>query len=135
PYFLQDLRPEGFLGWAFARSYGRHLGLAEDPREWTEEDALQALSRFGVDPSGNHIIGSAALELYLNEQKNPREPLQEAHVPPGYSELADKAVALDIRNSLVPGKFPKFTALREVDGIFARVLVKFSGLDDSPSSV
>src|SRR5690606_38366619 len=32
-------------------------------------------------------------------------------------------------------KFPKFTALREVDGIFARVLVKFSGLDDSPSSV
>ena len=28
PYFLQGPQPEGFLGSTFARTYGRHLGLA-----------------------------------------------------------------------------------------------------------
>lgn len=134
PYFLQDLRPEGFLGRAFARAYSSLLQLPEDPREWSEEDALQAITRFGADSAGNHIIGSAALELYLNELQNPPEPVSEAAVPLAYAQLADQAMVTGIPGSSVAGEFPKFMALREAGGTSERVLVKFSGSDDSPSS-
>src|SRR5690606_14392385 len=96
-----------------------------------EEHALEALSRFAGDTVGNHIIGSAALGLYLNELKNPRVPLQKAQLPARYAELADKATALDIPHSLVPGKFAKFTALSVVGDTCANVLVKFSGSGNS----
>lgn len=134
PYFLQDLWPEGFLGQAFARAYGPLLGLAPDPGEWTEEDALQALSRFGADAVGNHIIGSAALELYLDGKRNPRQPLIESDVAAAYTRLADMAMAGAKSNAIVPGVFPKFTASRAVDGTCLHVLVKFSGSENSPSS-
>lgn len=135
PYFLQDLRPEGFLGRAFARAYGRLLQLSEDPRDWSEEDALLAISRFGVDSVGNHIVGSAALELYLEELQNPRAPIAEADVPTAYAGLAEQAMSLGIPRSSVAGEFPKFMAAREVDGTCVKVLVKFSGSDASPSSL
>ncbi len=141
PYFLQDLWPEGFLGLAFARAYGPLLGLAPDPGEWTEEDALQALSRFGADAVGNHIIGSAALELYLDGRTNPGQPLPEPDIAAAYTKLADRVMTFGRPNTtfgrlnaLAPGVFPKFTASRAVDGTCVNVLVKFSGSDDAPSS-
>jgi len=134
PYFLQDLRPEGFLGRAFARTYARLLQLPEDPREWSEEEALRAITRFGADSVGNHIIGSAALQLYLDELQNQREPLQDARVPLAYAQLADEAMAQGIPGSSAAGEFPKFMASREADGTCVKVLVKFSGADQSPGS-
>lgn len=135
PYFLQDLRPEGFLGRAFARAYARLLQLSEDPREWSEEDALLAITRFGADSVGNLIVGSVALELYLEALQNPREPLVEARVPDAYAELADEAMALGIPGSSAAGEFPKFMASRETSGTCVKVLVKFSGSDNSQSSL
>jgi len=134
PYFLQDLWPEGFLGQAFARAYGPLLGLAPDPGEWTDEDALLALSRFGADAVGNQIIGSAALELYLDGKRNPRQPLTESDVAAAYTRLADMAMASARSKAIVPGVFPKFSASRAVDDTCLHVLVKFSGSEDSPSS-
>jgi serine/threonine protein kinase HipA of HipAB toxin-antitoxin module len=134
PYFLQDLRPEGFLGRAFARAYARLLQLPENPREWRDEEMLLAITRFGADSVGNLIVGSAALELYLSELQNPREPISEADVPRAYAQLADDAMADGVQGSSAAGEFPKFTALREADGAAVHVIVKFSGSDDSPSS-
>lgn len=90
--------------------------------------------RFGADSVGNHIIGSAALKLYLDELQNQREPLQEACVPLAYAQLADEVMALGIPRSFVAGEFPKFMASREAGGTCVKVLVKFSGADQSPSS-
>jgi hypothetical protein len=134
PYFLQDLRPEGFLGRAFARAYAHLLQLPENPREWSDEDVLQAISRFGADSVGNYIIGSAALRFYLDELQNPREPFQEAQVPHAYAQLADEAMANGTPGSSAAGEFPKFMAWREFRGASEKVLVKFSGADASPSS-
>src|SRR5690606_11565010 len=112
PYFLQDLRPEGFLGRAFARAHARLLQLPENPREWSDDDVLQAISRFGADSVGNYIVGSAALKLYLDELQDPREPLQEARVALAYAQLADEAMAKGIPGSSAAGEFPKFMAWR-----------------------
>lgn len=135
PYFLHDLRPEGFLGRAVTRAYAGLLQLSADPRDWSDEDVLQAISRFGADAIGNHIVGSAALELYLRELQNPRSPLAEAEVPAGYAKLAEEAMTLGIPGSYAAGEFPKFMATRAVDGACVKVLVKFSGSDRSPSSL
>ena len=38
PWFLDDQRPQGFLGRAFARRGGAALGAPEDLRLWRDED-------------------------------------------------------------------------------------------------
>lgn len=134
PYFLQDLRPEGFLGRAFACAYARPLQLPENPREWSDADVLQAITRFGADSVGNSIIGNAALNRYLDELQNRREPIPKSRVPLAYAQLADEAMAMGIPGSYVAGEFPKFMASREAGGTCVKVLVKFSDADHSPSA-
>jgi hypothetical protein len=134
PYFLQDLRPEGFLGRAFARTYAHLLQLPENPRDWSEEDMLQAIARFGADSVGNYILGSAALKVYLDELQKPRAPIEEVDIPRAYAQLADQAMAQGIPGSSAAGEFPKFMAYRQAEPACVKVLVKFSGSDRSPGS-
>jgi hypothetical protein len=134
PYFLQDLRPEGFLGRAFARTYAHLLQLPENPRDWSDEDMLQAISPFGADSVGNYILGSAALKVYLDELQKPRAPIEEVDIPRAYAQLADQAMAQGIAGSFVAGEFPKFMAYRQAEPACVKVLVKFSGSDRSPGS-
>src|SRR5690606_2099266 len=75
------------------------------------------------------------LELYLKELQNPREPIAEGDVPARYAELAEVAMAWGVPGTSAAGEFPKFTAARAVDGACVKVLVKFSGSDNSPSSL
>src|SRR5690606_7197237 len=91
-------------------------------------------TRFGADSVGNHIIGSGALELYLKELQNPRETFHEAHLPDAYVQLADESMALGIHGSLAAGEFPKLSVSSEAGGACVKVLMKFSGSDDTPSS-
>ena len=44
PWFLADMRPQGFLGRALAHGR-RDLGLAENPDHWSEDDVLRALQQ------------------------------------------------------------------------------------------
>ena len=43
PWFLDDMRPQGFMGCTFAHSHPE-LQLGNDPRYWSDEDVLRALS-------------------------------------------------------------------------------------------
>lgn len=43
-WFLQDMRPQGFLGCSFARFHGPMLGLPADPNRWGDDQTLLALS-------------------------------------------------------------------------------------------
>lgn len=40
PWYLTDLRPQGFLGRAWGRKLAAQLNLTEDIRLWQEEDVL-----------------------------------------------------------------------------------------------
>jgi hypothetical protein len=131
PYFLQDLRPDGFLGRQFARAHGRVLQLGEDPRQWSDDDALYAISLLGADQSGNFIVGEIAFRLWLDQIQQPPACLEETQVLEAYVERAQRAMQDGNIGSSAAGEFPKFTALRTLNGAPTHVLVKFSGSDSS----
>ena len=134
PYFLQDLRPAGFMGRRFARAHARVLHLGDDPRQWSDDDVLHALSLFGADQSGNFIVGEHALQLWLDELQQPPAPASQAPLIETYSERAQRAMADGDAGSSAAGEFPKFTAVSVLDGVRTHVIVKFSGSDESPGT-
>ena len=131
PYFLQDMRPDGFLGRRFARMHAHVLQLGDDPRQWSDEDALYAISLLGADQSGNLIVGEGAFRLWLDQIQEPPECLEESQVLEAYIERALCAMQDGVVGSSAAGEFPKFPALRILNGVPTHVLVKFSGSDNS----
>ncbi len=131
PYFLQDLRPDGFLGRQFARMHGQVLQLGDEPRNWSDDDVLYALSLLGADQSGNFIIGESAYRSWLDQLQQTPEYLDSGQLPWAYSERAQRAMQYGLAGSSAAGEFPKFTAVRTLAGAPAHVLVKFSGSDRS----
>lgn len=115
PWFLHDMRPQGFLGRQFPLRHSS-LGLPADVSAWSDAQLLQAISRYGDDFPGNLIVGELALERFLSP----------FHAPPvfrkDYPALATGAMAQDVHVSSAAGEQPKFTCL--VGQV--SVLVKFS---------
>lgn len=131
PYFLQDLRPAGFLGRRFARTHAQVLQLGDDPRQWSDDDVLYAISLLGADQRGNFIVGEGALRLWLDQIQQPPACLEDAQILDAYIERAQRAMQGGDVGSSAAGEFPKFTALRTRNGGPTHVLVKFSGSDNS----
>lgn len=136
PYPLQDMRPEGFLGRAFARTHAALLQVPEDPREWSDDDTLHTLSLLGSDAPGNLIVGEVAYQRWAAQRLLPEA---QAMPPAGrattWLQRAADAMQAGHAGSSAAGEFPKFTAaVLGPDGRPQHVLVKFSGLDDSPGS-
>jgi hypothetical protein len=128
PYFLDDMRPQGFLGRAFALANSTLLQVPADPTRWSEDDTLHALSLFGDDTSGDLIIGDVAYQRHLERLRDGHDVIREAD----YLSHADAALAHGRAGSSAGGEFPKFTAF----GPGRRhVLVKFSGKDATPGSI
>jgi hypothetical protein len=107
------------------------LQLGEDPRQWSDDDALYAISLLGADQSGNFIVGEGAFRLWLEQVQQPPTCLEEARVLEAYIEHAQRAMQDGDVGSSAAGEFPKFTALRTRNGRPMHVLVKFSGSDNS----
>ena len=135
PYFLQDLRPQGFLGRQFAQQHAAVLQVSPDPRDWSDDDALQALSLLGADHSGNFIIGQTALQAWQRQAAQlESQPITDDAVESAYTALAQRAMTGGPAGSSAGGEFPKFCALRKAAAPGAEpqhVLVKFSGMDRS----
>lgn len=140
PYMLQDMRPEGFLGRAFARTHAALLQVPEDLREWSDDDTLHALSLLGADTPGNLILGEAAYQRWATQRLTGlTQATPEADRPAAWLHRAQQAMQAGDAGSSAAGEFPKFTATvaRGRDGgqsAVQHVLVKFSGLDGSPGS-
>ncbi|MEO6279532.1 type II toxin-antitoxin system HipA family toxin YjjJ [Roseateles sp.] len=132
PYPLYDLRPQGFLGRAFARRHAPGLSLPPDPRDWDDDALLLGLSAFGDDLPGELIVGDAALRRFLDARLNQAWPIFEAELLAAYTALAAQAMDGGLPGSSAGGEFPKFTAARELPGMVTpHCVVKFSGADDS----
>jgi hypothetical protein len=136
PCPLQDMRPEGFLGRAFARAHAALLQVPEDPREWSDDDTLHALSVLGSNTPGDLIVGEAAYQRWATQRLHPQaEATPEANRASAWLQRAADAMQAGHAGSSAAGEFPKFTAtVQRADGRSQHVLVKFSGLDDSPGS-
>jgi hypothetical protein len=128
PWFIHDLKPDGFVGHAFARRFSAELGLTERLSSWKDEQILVALARRGDDTVGDVIVGEESLARYLSASR--LQPVTNS--PADYPKLAEEALAGDPAGSSAGGEQPKFTVLTEREGSPVRVLVKFSPLLTTP---
>ena len=138
PYPLLDMRPQGFLGRNFAHEHAALLQVDENPENWSDDDAVYALSLLGADVPGDLILGDAAYRLWLESVQVPAAAVTDPDLATRYAALADAALQQGAVDSSAGGEFPKFTALRQVGGTaadaVAHVIVKFSGSDHSPGA-
>ena len=132
PFFLTDLRPQGYLGRAAARQLPGGMGWPVDPRDWSDDQTLNYLVQYGDDLPGNlaigdHTVGSAMLGFssqavrYTEREKR-------------YPEMSAKADAGASAGSSVEGEQPKFTAWLYDENArrYEAVIVKFTDRLDTP---
>ena len=132
PYPLQDMRPQGFLGRQFAMAQAAHLGVSTNPREWSDDEVVHVLLQWGVDSTGNLILGDLALQRWLQSKVASPAPFNEKTLAAGYAELASQSSARGAAGSSAAGEFPKFTAMRQLAGAKTEhVIVKYTGADRS----
>ncbi len=136
PFFLQDVRPQGYLGRACARDAAPRLGVSEDVRNWNDDDVLSYLLTEGADLPGDLVVGERAVERALRAADDLAvRSVADADRPRVYPERAAAAQRGELTGSSAGGEQPKFLAVvRRGDGAFQSVLVKFSAAEFSPVS-
>jgi DNA-binding Lrp family transcriptional regulator len=125
PWWLFDMRPQGYLGRAYASSCSTELGLPPNPENWTDTEVIRALLAHGHDAVGNLLIGEQARTQFL-EMPLPT-PVERVTTFP---TLAQAVSAGEIPGSSAGGEQPKFCTYTER----GHVLVKFTALEDNPIS-
>lgn len=129
PWFLDDQRPQGFLGRQFGQRWARELGLPADILRWNTDAVLVALLLHGDDGPGDFVLGDTALEHALRAES---DAIPAAAREQRYAELAQAALAGELAGSSAAGEQPKFTAcVEDADGSLRHVIVKFSEPVDS----
>lgn len=124
PWFLDDMRPQGFLGRLFAQRSAHELGLDPDILRWNEDAVLTALLLRGDDGPGNFVLGDQALDRAL---RNTPEAIPAPQRVERYATLAQATLAGERVGSSAAGEQPKFTAcVEDADGSLRHVIVKFS---------
>ncbi|OGB32128.1 MAG: transcriptional regulator [Burkholderiales bacterium RIFCSPLOWO2_12_FULL_61_40] len=123
PWFLDDMRPQGFMGRTFAHAHPE-LQLGSDPRHWNDDDVLRALALFGDDLPGNLVVGEAAFQRFHSLPGRASRVDSAADYP----RLAEQAMQGTLGGSSAGGEQPKFCTLCAG----RPVLVKFSPAGDAP---
>ena len=125
PYFLADLRPQGFMGRAFPKQHA-DLALPERIGDWNDDDVLTALLRRGEDVLGNLLLGAESMQRFLQSLQRAPNIIPEVDRGAAYAQLAADALKGAPAGSSAGGEQPKFSALVERGGVPCHVLVKFS---------
>jgi len=122
PYFLYDLRPQGFLGRQVAKRIASQCDdFPSDPRNWNNNHIGRYLISNGDDLPGNFIFGDRGLigdgpQFLLATEED-------------YPDLAQKAIEGEIVGSSAGGEQSKFTAFNKNSE--CHVIVKFSPKDNN----
>lgn len=132
PWWLTDMRPQGFLGRAHAARHGPALGLPARLTDWSDTHALRALLAYGHDMVGNLLVGNAARDRFLSQPLP--EPIAENDRAERFAHLATEATQGDAPGSSAGGEQPKFIAYAVTPAGPRHVIVKFSEAEDSPVS-
>ena len=66
PWWIYDMRPQGYLGRAYCQRHGQRLGLPERLGDWSDTHALRAILDQGDDMPGNLLIGPTARDQFVN---------------------------------------------------------------------
>lgn len=122
PWWLMDMRPEGFLGRAWALRHGPGLGLPSRLVEWSDSHALRALIAVGHDVPGNVLLGDMAREHFLSA------PDAQSVSRDDYPAFAAAAERGEQPGSSAGGEQPKFIAYAQN----RHLIVKFTADGDNP---
>jgi hypothetical protein len=128
PWFLDDMRPQGFMGQTFAHSHP-DLQLGNDPRYWSDDDVLRALALYGDDLPGNLVVGEPAFARFHTLPERASRAASSADYP----ALADAAMQGTLGGSSAGGEQPKFCTTVGPMNAGRPVLVKFSPAGDAPT--
>lgn len=133
PWYLTDMRPQGFLGRIWGKSVATQLQLADDVHLWNEDHILLALSRQADDMNGNLLIGEQSYQHWLAAPD--AIPIEPANKLARYTELSQMALAGEIVGSSAGGEQPKFTCYAGYsEQPPSYVIVKFTATQDNPNS-
>ncbi|MGH8808659.1 MAG: HipA domain-containing protein, partial [Noviherbaspirillum sp.] len=136
PWWMQDMRPQGFLGRSFVKAVAAQLALPDDLRMWSDDHVLLALAESGEDVVGNLLVGDNARRSWLGAPA--AAPLPQDGLADRYRGLARRALAGEVAGSSAGGEQPKFTAWVETtDGPGSapyHALVKFTAPEDNAST-
>lgn len=130
PWWLFDMRPQGYLGRAYAARHGAELGLPVRLKDWTDTHALRALLVHGHDVVGNLLLGEIPKDRFLAAPVP--DPITERQKAEEYARLA--AAYGEIPGSSAGGEQPKFTAYAMTPDGPRYVIVKFSELTEESVS-
>jgi len=121
PWWLLDMRPQGFLGRTYAEHHAAALGLPPRLTDWSDTHMLRALLAHGHDVIGNLLLGDIARDRFVDAP--PPVPVN----PANYATLAEAAERGELPGSSAGGEQPKFVAFTD-----RHVLVKFTSAEDNP---
>ena len=123
PYFLEDLRPQGFIGRQIAQLLSQQSAFfSADPTRWNTDQIGRYLLSNSNDLPGNFQLGQ------LHRQQLHRQP--QAIARSDYARLADNVIEGEIPGSSAGGEQPKFSVFSE--DTQAHVIVKFSPRGNDP---
>lgn len=141
PWFLQDVRPQGYLGRALAQRLfldtggvaASVQGLPEHVHQWNDAQVLQVVSRAGNDLPGCFVMGeaSAARVVQGREATATKDILVEDRPDIYALQVREMMSGQWVPHSSAGGEQPKFTACvrDDKDHPLRQVLVKFSPPD------
>lgn len=136
PWFLDDMRPQGFLGRAFVHQHAAALDAPTDLMVWHSDHVLAALLRFGDDLAGDLLLGDAALNMALRSGMHGSGAIALADREAAYPERAMAALCGELIGSSAGGEQAKFTALlRDESAGYRAAVVKFSEPAVTPSAL
>lgn len=143
PFWLQDLRPQGFLGRLIPAMHP-DLMLPANILHWSDDDTLYFLARRGDDVPGNLIVGNEAYRRFLSAGRPvatgavsafasaSAAPIARDARAQQYAVRAHQANLGDAPGSSAGGEQAKFTAqVWRDEGRLEHVIVKFSPPLDS----
>ncbi len=139
PWFLQDMRPQGFLGRSYARFHGPILGLPTDPTRWSDDQTILALANAGFDTPGNLLVGEEAASHFqtnalFSKRDGAFQPVSSEQRLQKYPEFARLALSGEIVGSSAGGEQPKFNIEIMRDGQPVHVMVKFTAPQDNTAT-
>ena len=132
PWWLSDMRPQGYLGRSYAARHGAELGLPDRLIDWNDTHAMRALLAHGHDVVGNLLLGDVARNRFLSASAP--IPIAEEEKAEQYVRLARDAARGEIPGSSAGGEQPKFTAFATTPSGPRHVIVKFSESVEGPVS-
>ncbi|CCK81448.1 type II toxin-antitoxin system HipA family toxin YjjJ [Desulfobacula toluolica] len=122
PYFLYDLRPQGFLGRQIAHAIASQSDdFPSNPDTWTTNHIGRYLISNGDDLPGCFIFGEPSL---LRVKRKPA-----CVSDTDYPALAENVMNGDVPGSSAGGEQPKFTAFN--GNLSSHVIVKFTPKGDN----